>query len=496
MTISLVSEQEFHSTAAAATNPFTATGITAAVGDWLVAVVHLKVDKNGALTVSATDPAGNTWTQLVTSANGNNGTNSRVAILATRVASSLSADTVTFTTSAAYAYTVNLTRWTGVSIAIRTAAVADVTSPSFSASAAECLSISGLSYPSATAPTSITSGWTVLTGISPDISYYGANAYKIDSSSTPQTVTWGAPNVVGHAVAVLQGPGTSTIETTFVQSRTTAFPSVRLASAARQFVDVLVSSLPPRTSTTTITVPALVLASTARPSVSGATGLTLPALLSASTARANVSTTASVTIPLIVAAATASPRVASVASIALPLPVAGGLASVPLRGAASLSIPAVLALSQVEIEARSVTGLEIPALIVAGHGTYSTQGTASITLPLLEVLGAATAPGHGVASCTLPLVAVAGQGFLEVRAGGTTQLPTLAVSAAATSYITAVATITLPGVFAAGHGTIPLSDLDYIAAVVPRDWVGAIIGPLWLAAVQAPIWTVTFGEAE
>lgn len=244
MTISLVSEQEFHKATGLSTQDL--APITADVGDWLVAVHHQAT--TAAFGVTLTDSAGNVWVQRA--ADNSVSGNSRIVVLTCQVTSALSAGTVTLSHGGTSATTINISRWSGVSAAYGASSEHAVSAMAF----APALSIlgrggvivAGATYNSVTPPSALADGYTALTGFTPASSCYGANAYLIapdgvvGSTPTwtlPVSAAWGAA-----AVALVEADITAAAfdEPFVVNSRTmqpvTHIDQVRVVN----FVDVLV----------------------------------------------------------------------------------------------------------------------------------------------------------------------------------------------------------------------------------------------------------------
>jgi hypothetical protein len=203
--IALVSETEYHTASA---NPFACSPVTAATGDTLVALVHLRT---GAVsnTTTLSDGSGNVWTQRATDFL--SGVNSRILIFTAPVTSALSAGTVTVTTSAAYAATVSITRWSGVGSVDVAASIneAATTTPAGAPVATTDngdVVIGGISYGSATAPTSLAAGWSTLTGNSPNTGYYGANAYRHPGATGSFAPAWVIPSAGSASATVALKP--------------------------------------------------------------------------------------------------------------------------------------------------------------------------------------------------------------------------------------------------------------------------------------------------
>lgn len=210
MPIALVSETEYRN---ASSYPVVVSPVTAAVGDVLVAIIHLRT---GA-TVNSTaisDTAGNAWAQQATDVV--TGANTRAIIFTSTITAALNAGTVTMDTGAAYASTVNISRWSGVggidgAASKNQAAATTPTAANVTTTDPGDVVIGGISYASATAPTTLASGWTALTGASPNTGYYGANAYKLPGTTGTYGPSWTIPSAASASVTVALKPATTVL---------------------------------------------------------------------------------------------------------------------------------------------------------------------------------------------------------------------------------------------------------------------------------------------
>jgi hypothetical protein len=168
-------------------------------------------------TTTATDTAGNTYT--VQGSDVTAGANSRCVVLTCAVTSALSAGTITVNIGGTYAATVDVTRWTGVG-SVDTAATAHSATATTTPAAVTVVTtapgdvvVGGISYGSATAPTSVGGGFTALTGNSPNTVYYGANAYLITSTAGTYGPSWVIPSSPSASVTVALKPPVTTSAT-------------------------------------------------------------------------------------------------------------------------------------------------------------------------------------------------------------------------------------------------------------------------------------------
>lgn len=204
--------------------------------------------------------------------------------------------------------------------------------------------------------------------------------------------------------------------------------------------------------------------------VTGTSSLSLPALAIASVAAAIVQAGAALGLPAPAVTATATATVQAEATIALPALGASGAATAPATASGALALPALTVVgSSSSLPSTTATGaLGLPALAIAGTATAPATAGAVLALPGLATEGTAVAPVAAGAGLVLAGLDVSGEAAALASAGGNLALPALGIAAAAAQQLIGALQV-----------TVEVAPAVRCRAVVVRPAVGteAAVGP-------------------
>jgi hypothetical protein len=176
---------------------------TTTAGNTLVAKCHLRTGATQSVS-SVTDSASNTWTLQVSAFL--SGQNTKVEIWTCVAAASVTS--ITMTTSASVWQSLHIEEWSGVTTPVTSAgagAAASTTPAAVTVSVVSGQPVSGgITYPNATAPSSLAAPFTAETGVAESTGpQYHANAYHIATSTTSEGPAWTLASSVASGAATV-----------------------------------------------------------------------------------------------------------------------------------------------------------------------------------------------------------------------------------------------------------------------------------------------------